>query len=325
MTQFIPLITLSVMSIGLFAVFMFAFKLDQNDWRTMLYPLFMFLFGGLMGLWLHFGSFNNPMNLPNIYMAIQALFLLFGLFHLWFMYKKLFWSKRNGYDATIDSLLPEAIYSLAVLFLMGAGLLAVYGYFSGFPKIGNYWSISFLFFIPFLFLKSYDFLNQIPQKDYSQKWVFTDAPINEDNWRWENETWTHFEVKELLKGTTKTNRLASFRIKGPRKVPLREIFRLATREYNKKATEVIVQDLGIEKENKGKIWWLFSIKFIWTQPNTWYRKIRYLDPYSSSVINKILPNDIVVARRMSTKGAIENKEEYFETDDDIPMGILIEE
>lgn len=324
MTQFIPLITLSGMSIGLFAVFMFAFELDQNDWRTKLYPLFMCLFGGLMGLWLHYGSFNNPMNLPNIYMVIQGLFFLFGLFHLWFMYQKLFWSKRNGYDADMDSLLPEAIYSFAILFLMGAGLLAAYGYFSGFSKMGNYWSISILFSIPFLFLKSYDFLNQIPQKDYSLKWVFTDDPINENNWRWENETWTHFEVKEKFRGTSKVNRLASFRIKGPRKVPLREIFRLATREYNKNAVDVVVQDLGLEKENKGKIWWLFSIKFIWSQPNTWYRKIRYLDPYSSSVINEILPNDIIVARRMSTKVATENKEEYFE-DDDIPMGILIEE
>ena len=325
MTQFLPLITLLGMSIGLFAVFMFAFKLDQNDWRTKLYPLIMLLFGGVMGLWLHFGSFNTPMNLPNIYMVIHGLFILFGLFHIWFLYRKLFWSKRNGYDAAEDSVLPEAIYSFAILLLMGAGLLGAYGYFSGFPKMGNYWAISIPFIIPFLFMKSYDFLNQIPQKDYSLKWGFTNDPINEINWRWENEVWIHFEVKEQFYNSSKTNRLASFRIKAPRKVPLREVFRLATREYNKNAAEVIVQDLGFEKENNGKIWWLFYIKIIWNQPNTWFRKIRYLDPYSSSLLNEILPNDKIVARRMSTQVAIQNKEEYFEEDDDIPMGILIEE
>ena len=326
MAQFLPLILLAGVGSILGIVFMFAFKLDQNDWRTKLYPIFMLLFGGGLGVGLHFGSASNPMNLPAIYMGIQLVVMLIGIFHLWFLYKKLFWSKRSTNDEAADSFLPETVYTLTILFFIAAGLMAAYGYFAGFQKIGDFWAVSVPFVIPFLFTKSYDFLNQFPRKDFSQKWGFAATQIKEDNWRWENETWIYFEVKERLDNTKiKENRAASFRIKAPRKVPLREVFRLAIREYNKNTEDIVVQDLGFEKNNQGKFWWLFSIKFIWNQPSTWFRKMRYLDPYSSTIANDILPKDVILAQRMWTKEAFENLEEYFEDNGEIAIGELIEE
>lgn len=320
MNEYIPLLILLGIGIILGAIFFFAFSIDQNGWRTKVYPLIMAIMGGLAGLYLHFSSIDDPMNLPVSYMVLQGVFLLLGIFHFWFLYKKLFWSRRNSFDLENDSFLPELVYTLLVLVLATAGLFAAYGYFAGFPKMTNYWVVGILFLLPFLFIKSYDALNQIPHKDFSQKWVFTKDHIGEKNWDWVNEMWVHFEVKENLISERHNNgRNARFRISAPRKVPLREFYRLAIREYNRQGPDIMVQDLGFERVNQGQFWWLFSIKYLWNRPNTWFRKNRYLDPYSSPVNNEIRPTDIIIARRMGTKEAIENQEVF---DDGIPMGEL---
>lgn len=320
MTEYLPLLILLGIAIVLGALFFFAFSIDQNGWRTKIYPLVMTVVGGLAGLYLHFSSIDDPMDLPLHYMVLQGVFLLLGFFHIWFLYRKLFWSKRNSFDLENDSFLPELVYSLLVLALMTAGLFAAYGYFAGFPKMSNYWVVGIPLVLPFLFIKTYDTLNQIPHKDFSQKWVFTKEQIGEQNWDWVNEMWVHFEVKEnLISERQNKGRNARFRISAPRKVPLREFYRLAIREYNRQGPDIMVQDLGFERVNQGQFWWLFSIKYLWNQPNTWFRKNRYLDPYSSAVANKIRSTDIILARRMRTKEAVVNQEVF---DDGIPMGEL---
>ncbi len=320
MNEFIPLFAIVGFSFILMTLFFGVFKLDQKDWRTKLYPLGMAVLGGLGGLWLHFGGRSNPLNLPNIYISVQLICLGLGLIHLWWMYQKLFWSKRNGYDTAEDSFLPEFVYTLLVFCFITVGVMGAICYLGGACKMGLYWNIALLFIVPFLFVKCFDVLNQIPQRDFSQKWTFSDHRIGEDNWQWENEIWVSFLVKEHLEGALlKIGRYASFRVSAPRKVPLGEMYRLAIREYNRKGPEVIVQDLGFERENLEKFWWLFSIKIIWNQPSTWFRKIRYLDPFISPVKNKIRPHDIILARRISTVGASKQIEEYA-FDEDIAMG-----
>jgi hypothetical protein len=60
---------------------------------------------------------------------------------------------------------------------------------------------------------------------------------------------------------------------------------------------------------------LFSIKFMWKKPNTWFRSIRYLDPMQATVEGELLPTDIVVARRMSF-----SSDAGFADDGEIAMG-----
>ncbi|MBK8492210.1 MAG: hypothetical protein IPL49_15335 [Saprospirales bacterium] len=114
-----------------------------------------------------------------------------------------------------------------------------------------FWSVGVLFMAPFLFLKAFDFLQQIPFKDYKVKWVFSQRLINENEWSWTNEMWVSFEVKESW-NKPGINRLAKFRILGPRNAPLGEIYRLAIREYNKQGKQIVVQDLGFEPENRDR-------------------------------------------------------------------------
>ena len=302
---------------------MFGFNIDQNDKRTLLYILIMLILSASFGYVLYLFTKYYPEKLPSFYIVLQFIFLILGIFHVWFMYNKLFWSKRDIYDFKQDSLLPETIFTILIASLMCIITLALFGFLTDFSKITVYWALSISFLIPFLLLKSFDFLGQIPHRDFSQKWQFTNNPIKEDHWNWENEIWVNFELKEKwIRSRQEMNRSASFRIMAPRKVPIREIFRLAIREYNRKRPDIVVQDLGFEKEINGMFWWLFSIKFNWKQPGTWFRKPRYLDPYISPVANGIHPKDIILARRMSTEKAFDNKEDYF--DGDVAMGELVE-
>jgi len=319
----IPSIFFAGTGIILLMIFMMAFKLDQNDRRTKLYLFFMMLLAALTGLGLHFGNRSTALSLPTMYIPLKIFFLVVGVFHFWFMYKKLFWSKRDTYTKEQDSFFPELVYTLCIQFLMSVSLLTVYGYFAGFEKMINYWAISILFIVPFLFAKSYDFLNQIPQKDFSKKWLFTKERIGEDNWNWVNKTWVYFAIKEDLKGEwRKKGRYVNFRIEVPRLVPIREIFRLAIREHNNMRHDVIIQDLGFEESNKDRFWWLFSVKWIWNRPSTWFRTARYLNPYKSVIENEILPHDIILATRMSLKEDI-NFDDNYDEYEDIPMGELM--
>ena len=310
MNEFIPLMAIIGISLILITLFFTVFKLDQKDWRTKFYPLSMALLGGLGGLWLYFGNKYDPTNLPRIYIAIQVICFVMGMTHLWIMYKKLFWSSRDGFDSANDSFLPELVYTLVVLCFFSAGLMGAIAYLEGPIKMISYWDIAILLMVPFLFLKSYDFLNQIPQRDFTNKWTFTDQRIGEDNWQWENEIWISFLVKENLEGDLlKKGRYASFRVSSPRRVPLGESFRLAIREYNRKGPEVMVQDLGFERENQDQFWWLFTVKIIWNRPSTWFRKIRYLNANISPLKNGIEPDDVILVRRRTIIGAANAIEE----------------
>jgi Type VI secretion system, TssN len=341
MNALIPIIVLLILSIGSGFVFLWGFDLYQNERRTLRYPLFMLLLGCLAGLGLHYGAhqkdpacvflgisgigLKHVKDCPTVtwdavFTLLQISFLLFGIFHVWYMYKRLFWSKRDPFRPELDSFLPEFIYTICVMFFVSLGMVAVSAYFVGLKShAGSYWAVSELFMMPFLVVKIYDFFNQIPKQDFSQKWFFTNERINEDLWERINETWTYFEVKETWRDEgLKKGRVANFRIKAPREVPIRELFRLAVREYNRQGHDILVQDLGFEPVNKGRFWWLFSIKTVWNRPDTWFRKIRYLDPDLSTVHNHVYPDDVIVVKRVPVKRNDRSG------DNVIPMGIPVD-
>lgn len=300
MDVFIPI--LSITALGLLAggLFFFGFNLDQTDKRTFIYAIVALIVGLLLGGLTYLVN-RSSLDSALSYHILQLIFIGLGSFHAWFLYRKMFWSRRDSQLSDKDSFLPEFLYTLFTMLLMTAGFMLPLGYFyQNFEKATPFWSVSLLFIIPFFLAKTFDFLNQIPSKDYSQKWSFSKDRISEDDWDWANEMWINFEVRETLAAQrTGRGRYARFRILVPRQTPIREVYRLAVREYNRKSPEVVVQDLGFERGNDGRFWWLFSVKFIWNHPNTWFRGIRHLDPYDSVVANDLRAEDIITARRKS--------------------------
>ena len=301
------------------ALFFAVFKPGQAGLKALVYPLVIALFGGLMGLLLIMLLKSGDISTLGSYITDQFLFVFFGIFHVWWMYHKLIWAKRDSTSFENDSFLPEFTFTILTGALVLAAQTAAFVYFSmsGFPQMLV--TAGVLFLLPFLFVKAYDFLNQIPEKDFSKKWLFTQKAINEEQWDWVNEVWIHFELREMWRpGRGNTGRMARFRIFAPRNVPLREVFRLAVREYNKKGPEIGVQDLGFERVNEGKFWWLFTLKFMWSRPHTWFPNMRYLDPWMACTANNLRPGDIVYARRMRLRKTGRQDDIY--DDDEVAIG-----
>lgn len=269
--------------------------MKKKDLKSTLYILLCLIAGGLLGLLFYWLDHRGTMELGEGYLAIQAIALLFGVFHVWFLYRYLLWSRRDGYIREQDSFWPEAGYSLLAALGLGLGIFLALFFFVKDVAM-PYWSAGAVFLIPFLLLKAFDFLQQIPLRDYQVKWFFSQKRINENEWNWSNEMWISFVVNE----SRKKGRKAKFRILAPRNASLGEIFRLAIREYNRQGRNVVVQDLGFEPENQGQFWWLFSLKFRWNRPHTWFPNLRYLDPHDTAQINALRPGDLVKATRISS-------------------------
>ena len=270
----------------------------SKDRPTILIILLSLLIGGLLGLLIFWFNRKDILSLSNSYLLLQGFMLLLGIGFIPLLYNKLFWTKRNGFDRSQDSFFPETLYTFLVALALSAGILLVLFFFVKEVAV-TYWSVGVLFLLPFLFLKAIDFLQQIPLKDYKVKWVFSQRLINENEWNWTNEMWVSFEVKESWHKPG-MSRKARFRILAPRSAPLGEIFRLAVREYNKQGKNIVVQDLGFEPENTGHFWWLFSLRFVWNRPHTWFPNLRYLDPNDSALASALRPGDLVKVRRIST-------------------------
>jgi hypothetical protein len=282
--------------------------MKKKDRKTILFPLLWLLTGGLLGLLIYWLDHKGSVGLGDAYLLTQPLALLFGILSIWILYKQLFWSKRDPYIREQDSFWPEALYTFISALALSLGHLVVLFFFVRDVAVA-YWSVGLAFMVPFLFLKTFDFLQQIPLRDYQIKWFFSQKRINENEWNWSNEMWISFLVDESRERTGLMGRKAKFRILAPRNVPLGEVFRLAVREYNRQGRNVVVQDLGFEPENKGQFWWLFSLKFLWNRPHTWFPNLRYLDPNDTAQINALRPGDLVKVTRIATgKGAVVTEE-----------------
>jgi hypothetical protein len=294
------ILALGMLFLGFGVAFMLGFNRDQTDKPTRYY-LFGMLFIGLLLFGLVWLINRKEANWEFTYHILQGSMFCLGVFHAYWLYKKLFWSKRNSLNKIHDSFLLEAVFTLLLLLLLTLIIVFPIAYFFGIDKAQVFWSIGILFLLPFLGLKSFDFLNQIPEADYAWKWVFTKDRINEDNWDWQNETWVNFEMINSLNGQeTKQGKIVRFKILVPRKTPLREVYRLAIREYNQKSPAVPLQDLGFENGRETRFYWLFSLKkpTTWKKPATWFNSKRILNPYDTIVANEILTDDLIYAQRM---------------------------
>lgn len=288
-------------------VFFLGFNKGQKDRRSILFLILALVLGGLLGLLVYWFDKKGIMELSAGYLLAQIIFLVLGILFPWLLYNKLFWTKRDGFIRAQDSFLPEFVYTLLTGLALSLGMILVLFYLM---KVGinMYWGVGVVFLVPFLFLKTLDFLRQIPLKDFKVKWAFSQRLINENEWNWSNEMWISFEVRESW-NKPGINRNAKFRILAPRNAPLGEIFRLAIREYNKQGKKIVVQDLGFESENTGLFWWLFSLKTVWNRPHTWFPNLRYLDPGDSALANALRPGDLVKVRRIST-GKVRQSDEF---------------
>jgi len=239
---------------------------------------------------------------PSIaYLASLLIFVIYGSLHVWLMYG-LYWSRRASGDPSRDSFLPEFVFTLLLTVL---GVLAFSANFNAWDS-ENYWQSNFLplfsgvviaFPLPFLFIKAYDFAMQIKAPDYEKKAEWSDfsnalAP--------DPTTKLRFVVAHTLKDENNPFRKKdSFRIEIAPEDILGNIFRYGVEELNDVEPGKKIIDLEEDQYTDiPRLWWLFKVKFRLGRPNTWNRKIRYLDPFAKAEENLIKNGDTIIAKRV---------------------------
>lgn len=301
------LIILFLLSLTTGGIFLWLNK-GKTDKRTWIYIALFFLLGILLGALVHL--LNSPKGsnwrYSQIYFLFQLVFLALGILNAWLLYSKLFWSYRDTSRADRDSFWTEGLFTFTTATLSVVALITTFTLISD-KSIADqnrpdlvFGGLIIVFIVPFLILKGYDFLNQIPTRNFDVKWTYpTHTPLEPNRWIWEHRTWVNFEVAESLENEGKWRiKPARFSVETPREQSLEDVYRLALREHHERGPAIPVQDLGYERSRQGDFWWLFKIKFIFWRPNTWFRKNRFLDPYTSVVQNDIRQGDVVKAQRM---------------------------
>ena len=239
-------------------------------------------------------------DIPIFYLFLigLAVFLVAGYFHLEKFYE-LLWARRDSYNWSRDSFLKEAGFTFSLSAVMTLLCLLLFGYLiKKWDMAASMWGLLLIFPLPFIITKAYDFLAQIPQKDFDKKWFYETIPFDETQWKRENMVSVRFQVADSLHHESKWfSTKAKFSITIPRSVELRYIYRLALREYHKKDPTVPVQELGYE-ENIPRFWWLFSVPFILWKPSTWWRQNYYLDPTETIANNNLKNGDFIMAKRI---------------------------
>ncbi len=250
-------------------------KLDKRTLRYGgIFALVALLTGAIM--WVLYDRVEVP--IFNIFLIALAVFLLAGYFHAEEMFD-LLWAQRDTANWSRDSFLKEISFTFRLSAIMTLLCLALFGYLiQKWEVAASMWGLLLLFPLPLILVKTYDFLVQIPIKDFDKKWFYEIFPFDETQWKRENMVSIGFKVADSIKHEKQWfHTKARFSIVIPRDQELRVIYRLALREYHKKKPSVPVQELGYE-ENIPRFWWLFYVPFVLWKPSTWRRKNYYLDP-----------------------------------------------
>jgi hypothetical protein len=270
-------------------------KPDKQTWRYIAIMAVVALVNGAM-MW---GLYAKA-DLPILYVFLLALSigLLAGYFHIEGI-SGLKWAERDTYNSARDSFLKEAGFTYGLSALVALLSLTLFGFLtSKWDVAASMWGLILAFALPFTIVKAYDFLMQIPDKEFDKKWFYEIFPFDETSWKRENMISVGFVVADSIRNEKRWFRTkARFSIVIPRDQELRLIYRLALREYHKKEPSVPVQELGYE-EDAQPFWWLFSVKFVWWKPSTWLRQPRYLDPTETIANNNLQNGDFIAAKRM---------------------------
>jgi hypothetical protein len=277
--------------------------------RTAWHILIVLLVSSIAGLVTE-SKFNGS---PNIVWVGRLIILVLGIGHLISLYY-IGWSKRDSYKYKEDSILPEGIFTLllglgsAICFCASPRSLPIQFFeFTFTPDPITMWDAPIIFLLPFVFLKLFDFAGHVPSKVVENPWIFPLEEVNTEHWPWRDLIRINFRVSKSLRDEGHIfGRWTTPWIEVPREISLGKVFQLNMQEHRKHRRDTI-QDLGNEYVGEPFFWWIFSIKWVWWKPSSWWRSIRYLDPDATLSVNLVRNGDIIRAKRVS-KEALEGND-----------------
>ncbi len=233
----------------------------------------------------------------------RLVLLVIGSLHVWSLYRQSL-AKRDPYSYEKDSYITEIAFtsSLAfvcsICFVLSPRLLSLLK-IAKTPSDLTLWDAPLVFLLPLLVYKLFDLAGQVPFRYVENTWFYPLETVNVEKWPWRDLVRVNFRVtNSLLDEYLMFGRKADPWIEIPKEATLGNIFRLTMQERRKKQGLSTIQDLGTEYGGEPKFWWLFKVKFIWWRPSTWTREPRFLNPDLSITANKILNDDVIVAKRL---------------------------
>ena len=224
-------------------------------------------------------------NLFTVYWILAGIYLLFGIIHMLMVHKKYFSADQKNQTKVI---IGEIIFGLSIIFFTVVVFSALQYFVSketGFIFYPLLMS-TITFFIPFLYMKTFDAAYKIPAAVY-KTWQY---PLNEtieipDEKFGEKILVIGFEISKDAKGQR-----SYFRAKAPEGMTLGELYYHFINDYNEAQSEtpITFSDNGYEPHT----WWF-------RRKPKWYQRERILDPGVTMRENKVKENTVIICERLS--------------------------
>lgn len=309
------LLTLIYISIAVLFGFMFVWQVTQDrqknlDWMTALQSIAIWSLSFLAGCML-IDSFKAPgSSTEHLGWLLRLVFLIFGIITTWGVFN-LEWAVRDRFDPEKDGFDAELMFIgfvsciSVLLFSIAPTLVNKVPNAKMLQLLGDehLWDAGFCVMLPFLMVKVGDWATQIPYRDVENRWSYPIEALNYEFWEWYDLMQINFEISQSLR-TEYTlfqkplKYLMNPWILAPKAQQVGDIFRVLVQERRKRRDIAMIQDVGTEYRGQAPFWMLFRVKRIWYRPNTWFRKIRFVNPNLSVIENELQQGDIIRIERM---------------------------
>ena len=220
----------------------------------------------------------------SVYWVIAAIYLLFGIIHQAMVSKKYFYTSGQNKSKV---LLAEIIFGIAMILFTIVAFSALQYFlkdksFLFYPMMMS----AFAFFIPVLFVHTFDAAYNIPEAVFKTWQYPLFSPINvPDEDPREKIVVMGFSIAKKNTDSRKT----FFRAKAPESMRLGELLYHFINDYNDEQSENVIE--FADKDHEPFTWW-FRIK------PKWYQFQRILDPDISMRENKIKENSVIICERL---------------------------
>lgn len=224
-------------------------KKDQKFERkgVIYYTLISFLLFFVLGL---LGLLNGESSY-RVVLISQVVALLYGIFHAWFIFDNYDWTDHYSF-------LPETLITMVITFA------ATLGFFSGlwvWAYVFKSYDYSLLQYkavlwlaIPYLFLRTYDFMLQIPQRKYIA-WIYPETTPFKINLSDQNVRFVYMDLYIQSERYAAGN-ISDVRSRVPLDATFGDFFQNFVQDYNEKNKDSTIINLRTD-EDTNPIGWVF--------------------------------------------------------------------
>ncbi len=226
-----------------------------------------------------------------IYTGLQMIALLFGVYHAWALFYNYDWSDHISFW-------PESLFTFSVTLLAGFGLLGGLAFwvlaFNGFElefisiRHLSYYSSAFCILLPYLLLRTYDYIKQIPPRTYVA-WYFPDSLAPMIDLSDQNVVFVYMDLF-VDAGRHPVGHIKEHRSRIPLYENFGDFFQNFVQDYNGKHPQNKIVDLR-ENQLNDTIGWTFYAK------GRKGSRRRLIDPFEVA-IEQVEEGDLIIAKRV---------------------------